>query len=310
MKKVLFTFLIYLLLTSYSFADNWSKWCLWSENYTTFTKECNEKEWWEMYECRVSNLCKPCNNKDSKKIFEAEEFKEIKEYTSSSKFWSFDILKPLSKVQKIYKANLNSIYKCVLIDIQERWLENLKQILSATDKTQLITKEIQTKISTEKTKLAAKKASLKCSWWSDDKSKDKLIKKNVLDQVSVEYCNYSYYLLYLKEYYTNNQHLLWISDEDMQSAATSTDDDEPIKNQFIISNSTKIQLALNNEIIKINKIFPLAYYAYSEYEDNYLLHLLLTLIKQDYVIVREQLAKVLWPINQVAYKIKDAMKKY
>jgi hypothetical protein len=28
------------------------------------------------------------------------------------------------------------------------------------------------------------------------------------------------------------------------------------------------------------------------------------------VTAREQLAKVLWPINQVGYKIKDAMKKY
>jgi hypothetical protein len=61
----------------------------------------------------------------------------------------------------------------------------------------------------------------------------------------------------------------------------------------MIASKNKVNNEIDNEISRIFKVFPLAYYAYSEYEDNYVLHLLLTLIKQDYVTAREQLAKVL-----------------
>jgi len=205
---------------------------------------------------------------------------------------------------------MNSIYKCVLIDIQERWLEFLEQIISATDKTWLVKKELQTKISSEKTKLKTKKAALGCGWWSEDKSDEKIIKKQVLDQTSLEFCKYSYYLLYLKEFYKINQNILWITDDELNQADTWGAETKEFSISQITLWTTKINNEINGELNKIYKVFPLAYYAYSEYEDNYVIHLLLTLIKQDYVIAREQLAKVLWPINQVAYKIKDALKSY
>ncbi len=306
MKQVLLSFLIYLLLTGISYADNGDDWCLWAKNYGTYSKECNKKEDFKLYKCRVENLCTPCITKDAKTIFKTEPYKEAKEYVWSTRLLSSNILDPFKKVQKIYKTNMNSIYKCVLLDIQERWLGFLEQVISASDPTNLIGKELNTKISSEKIKVKTKKKALKCLWKWEDKSKEQLVKKEVLNQVSLEFCTYSYYLLYLKEYYTNTKPVLWLPDEDTSSSS----DNEKMEINDVTNNSTFLIDSIDDELIRINKVFPLAYYAYSEYEDNYVLHLLLTLIKQDYVLVREQLAKVLWPINQLAYKIKDAMKSH
>jgi hypothetical protein len=71
----------------------------------------------ELYECRVTNLCDSCNNADSKKVFDTAPYDEASTYIDNT---TTDVLKSLHKVQEIYKTNMNSIYKCVLIDIQER----------------------------------------------------------------------------------------------------------------------------------------------------------------------------------------------
>lgn len=304
MRKILLFIIISVFFLDYSFAGNTDKSCLWGKYFTNYSTECNNKVDFELYECRVTNLCNSCNNADSKKVFDTVWYDEASTYVDNT---TTDVLKSLHEVQKTYKSNMNSIYKCVLIDIQERWLEYLEKIISSTDKTGSIKKELSQKISSEKTKLKSKKATLGCWWLSDDNSTSTLIKKEVLDQVTFEFCKYNFYLLYLKEgYYSDTKNILWIKKEELDNTTTS----KPIEITNITSQYTSINNEIDNEVIKIQKVFPLAYYAYSEYEDNYLLHLLLTLIKQDYVLARDQLSKVLWPINQVAYKIKDAMKNY
>jgi len=66
---------------------------------------------------------------------------------------------------------------------------------------------------------------------------------------------------------------------------------------------------INDEITHTYKVFPYAYDAYTEYENNITIHFLLELIKEDYIVLREKLNKVLNPINQVVYKISNAMRK-
>jgi hypothetical protein len=69
-----------------------------------------------------------------------------------------------------------------------------------------------------------------------------------------------------------------------------------------------MQTNIDKEIADVDKIFPVIYQAYAEYEDNFVIHKLLELLREDYVAFREQLHKNLNPINQVVYKIANAMK--
>jgi hypothetical protein len=66
---------------------------------------------------------------------------------------------------------------------------------------------------------------------------------------------------------------------------------------------TKINAQIDHSYL----VFQRAYEEYAYYESNYTMHILLQLLKDEYIVVREKLHNVLTPINQVVYKIKNAM---
>jgi len=65
---------------------------------------------------------------------------------------------------------------------------------------------------------------------------------------------------------------------------------------------------ISNEIERAYKIYPIAFQAYSEYENNLPVHDLLTMLRNDFIEFRLDLHKNINPINQVVYKISNAMK--
>jgi hypothetical protein len=65
--------------------------------------------------------------------------------------------------------------------------------------------------------------------------------------------------------------------------------------------------SINEEIEQSYKTFPIAFNAYSEFENNFPMHFLLEILKEDFAIFRDKLYKTLGPINQVVYKIHEAM---
>ena len=75
--------------------------------------------------------------------------------------------------------------------------------------------------------------------------------------------------------------------------------------QIMTRQKSEIQQEIENTI----KAFPIVFKAYSEYENNLVSHILLELLREDFLVLREQLHKVLNPINQVVYKISNAMRK-
>jgi len=79
--------------------------------------------------------------------------------------------------------------------------------------------------------------------------------------------------------------------------------------QGILAKEAQKKQQIQKEIENINKTFPVVYKAYSEYENNITAHVLLELLRDDYNLLREKLHKNLNPINQVVYKISNAMRK-
>jgi hypothetical protein len=77
----------------------------------------------------------------------------------------------------------------------------------------------------------------------------------------------------------------------------------------VANDMSSINSSLEAEIKHAYKTFPVSYNAYTEYENNFPIHFLLELLKEDYYIFRQKLHEVLNPINQVVYKISNAMKK-
>jgi hypothetical protein len=68
----------------------------------------------------------------------------------------------------------------------------------------------------------------------------------------------------------------------------------------------EVAWGIEKEIYHTRKVYPLALAGYAEFERTYWQHLLLLLIQEDYITLREQLKNLLNPIWQVLYKVSNA----
>ena len=123
-------------------------------------------------------------------------------------------------------------------------------------------------------------------------------KLSILRQTTYETCKFGFYTDYLKDYYKDPAKALGMTDEELKE----TQKDEKQKtftSQEAADKIEGINKAIDTELTQAYKVFPIAFNAYSEYENNYPIHFLLELIKDDYIIFRDKLYEMTNPINQV-----------
>lgn len=235
-------------------------------------------QWFDLYKERVKNIC--------------EEYKTKKELINiEDKYTEIDWNYSLDSVVKDYKTDMNNIYKCALITIQKKSLLLIKDDLAK--KNPIILEKVWQKIDSQISKLDATNSSL---WCKNNDDKSSIVKLNVLQQSTYETCKYVNYLQYLNEYTDN---IPWWLGSVKEEYSTSE--------IILLNNQRKNQIQY--EIDHAYKVFPMVFHALTEYENNITIHFLLELIKDDYVLFREKLHEVLNPINQVVYKISNAMRK-
>lgn len=273
---------------------------------TTHAQNCETiSDDFEKYTCRSEKSCELYN--ENKKIFNIEKFKTTQEYEASASigdilFSSGSQSQILSQAINTYKENMNSIYKCAIIGAQKNSLYRIKQKLLQLDKTWDIKKTIEPKINELILSLNTTGKNNECINIDTNTVFNKL---SILKQTTYLTCDYNFYMEYLKSYYNNPANALGITKEDLDRTDT---DNKAILITEADQISIGIQKQINTEIERAYKIFPIAYHAYSEYENNFPIHFLLELLKEDFYILRQKLDEVLNPINQVVYKISNAMK--
>lgn len=270
MKKIL----TILLLINYIFFVNINQTFPSENKDTPYTL----KQGYDIYKERVSNICD--EYKTTKEVIKIEDkFKKID--------WSFD----LDSIKNTYKENMNDIYKCALLNVQKKSLKIIKNDL--TKKNPVLLKTLGPKIDSKIALIDSTIWAMKCKNTEDVSS---VIKLNVLQQSTYETCKYHMYLEYLKE-----------KNESISSLIPKNSNKTSVDN--ILKKRAENDDAIEKEIDHVYKVFPMAFHALWEYENNITIHFLLELIKDDYMILREKLHEVLNPINQVVYKISNAMRK-
>ena len=212
--------------------------------------------------------------------------KEIQEKTA----WLTDNYS-LPNFKYIHKTNMNNIYKCAILEVQQKSLLLIKKDL--INKNPSASKKIGLFVDINLNRIDISMNSLKCINTNDKSSIQKL---NVLAQTTYQTCKYVSYLEYLKDYNSNLTDIL--PDNSSKISIAEITEIKKEKNDEI-----------NAEIKHTYKVFPLVFHAYTEYENNITIHFLLELVKEDYEILRAGLHKALNPINQVVYKISNIMKK-
>ena len=270
MKITIITLIFISILTSFSSV------------YSAESNECStfsNKSGYNLYKQRTKCICDKYNS-TSNIVNIKDDYKKIDIDTYS-----------LAKTKRTHRNNMNNIYKCWLLTTQKKSLLLIKNDL--IKKSPTIWKKIEWKIASNIAKIDALVNSL---WCTKSKSKNTVVKLTLLKQATYQTCKYVSYLEYLKDY-----------NRDLKNQF------DPKKTRFtpteIANKQTEEINKIDKEIDHTYKIFPLVFHAYTEYENNITAHFLLQLLRDDYITFREKLHKSLNPINQVVYKIVNAMKK-
>lgn len=251
---------------------------------------------YELYTNRNAEICTKYEPENS--IFSTQEFPNLNEDTpEDQKIYSIDD-NELEVAQKIYVDNVNNIYACAMLWAQERSINFIMQELEEAKKTWPLNKAYTAQLQN----IERLKEENECL--STNKTNNPTDKKNMLDQLTYQLCEYNNYLEYLKEYNSITANIV--------QQDKSLEDGEKIMQTYNISDiiwkEKEKKNQIENEIKKAYDLYPIALKTYNEYETNLPIHDLLTLLQKDYVDLRLELHKNLNPINQVVYKISNAMK--
>jgi len=261
---------------------------------------CETKNGYELYECRAEKVCEPYESE--KPVFDTEEYLEASEYLDALDTNESSAFEVLEEVKSQYRNNIGTIYSCAMIQAQRNSLNLIEKELLGFNKSWKLDDIIGRRIDVRERKLESAAKKLECNTSTDKKSIYN--KQNILKETTSEACTYVTYLEYLKEYYDNIPNVLWVNEED---ATSSTGAIKVYSTAEIWNLITSIETSIDQEIEQTYKVFPIAFQAYTEYENNYPLHFLLEVIREDFVLLRKSLHQALMPIAQVWYKIINAM---
>lgn len=198
---------------------------------------------------------------------------------------------------------MGNIYKCAIIQSQRNALTFLSQQLQL-EKSGKLSDTIGGQIKLRISRLERSSSTIGCSLTDTKTIQNKL---NILRETTYEACRYTNYLEYLKGHYAKINRFQ--NEEEYQNAygdnAKNIRENFPINQLPAMTNA--IQADIAEEISHTYKVFPIAFHAYSEYENNFPIHFLLEIIRADFLILRKNLSATLMPIAQLGLKVINAM---
>lgn len=280
MKKSLSIFLFFTLNLLYFPQNTFSSW----DDF------CGEQTWYELHSCRVENICEQYKSEKptySTENYESAEGQTPKFHGQQSNAAAFD------NAKEIYRENIGNIYKCAMIQAQKNsltFLEKQIKLESSWELDDTIWGQIDLRIN----RLELSANTIGCSLTDKQRVLNKL---NLLRETTYEACKYINYLEYLKSFYATTENNL---PSDPNAVGTMVLGELPNK-------IDGTQQAIAQEISHTYKVFPIAYHAYSEYENNFPIHFLLEIIAWDFLLLRQALYESLMPIAQFGLKVINAM---
>ena len=236
--------------------------------------------------------------KDFCERYKVEEISHKSEpYFEEDTSWEEKLFKT---AKKKYRENQNAIYACAVIKLQKNSYKVVKDKLINIDKWWTLKSIVNQKFGLKIQKLDRISKEKEClSPENKEEGNSLQFKKTLLNESAYEFCKYSFYLNFLQNHYKNidnaNNEYLW------------KDKGNTFKIWKLAKIQSKLQQDLADEINHSKKVFSMAFETYIDYENNHPIHILLELIKEDFIVLSRKLHEAISPINQVVYKISNAM---
>lgn len=214
----------------------------------------------------------------------------------------------IEKASLVYKERMNSLYACAVLNakykIHTRLVKEFKP-----EGTNIVR---NLKQATQQIESLLKQKSCKNISKEEGEGSELSVKRSLIRSTTMEYCNYRHYLKYVDDN-VKNQLSRVIQNEDKLRAQRVAQPDAP-NDRFPSSESMATALGdvtfrAANEIAHTQRVFDDAFDAYRDFEQTYASHILLVLIEDRYLMIREYLRDTMNPIGQVIYKASNASSK-
>lgn len=213
---------------------------------------------------------------------------------------NIDSNKMLEIAQIAYHARMNTVFDCAVIESRKNIIELLKKTISW--QSELLEKIRREEIALDQKarQCIPKDASTTSGRSSIDDTRNRLINTTVL-----HYCHYRKYLTYLESHIEEDitqfnaiESQIW----ENNTATRVIPDSESLHRSLL-----NRQARLNDEIYVADRAIPRAISAFKEMERTYATHLLLVIIYDDYVRLRDNLARYMSSTSQLFEKAYNAM---
>lgn len=266
----------------------------WSSYAST---NCDAMDGYKKFQCQQIKYCP--KYKPESISYETEIYPDMadKSYLESLG-WLTESTDPLVLGASIYRENQNNIYACSIIQVQRNSYSLIAEKLLPIDNTWEIKSQIQKKLDIKLKKLDLLAKNKTCKNTDPDST---YRKKELLKESTYELCKYRFYLEYVASFHNNLGNL--------QAVEMNPDNKEPYSRS--LSYLTQRLITKKQDIAKETqhsyRVFENAFRSYVYYESNVGPHILLELVKEDLIAYRKNLYKTLSPINQVMYKVRNAM---
>lgn len=291
MKKILLSFLLFFSFQASVFWD----------------EACDLRDGYERYLCNVKNTCE---------IYEPEV--RIFNTEKTDKMYLEDY--NLSIAKGLYRQNMNDLYRCAILKSQN----NAYRIVGQKLKTPF-SWNLDDIISGQRDRLTEQIDRIQCQKAEIDNFEFKV---HVLKESTFEMCKYMHFLEYLRTDHVNNfnnllkekeisenvEALLESNPEEWRELYLEQWRDPEYKLQQknytiweIIELDKETRDEMAEEIQHTKRVYEVAFQTYSNYENNLVVHILLEMLENDFLQLRNKLYSALSPINQVVYKVINAM---
>ena len=201
----------------------------------------------------------------------------------------------------MYRSRMNKVFGCAVIQSRENITKNL--LAEIEKKYPSAQSEIKNKIKREWERLKIQKEALSCRDQGAENSTPSLTR--IVNASTRQYCHYDTYLRYLRENLDENtsgmlalERSLWTDPNDITAIPAELG---PYAREI----ATKWEL-ITSEILRIRSVLPRAIATFQEMERTYEMHLLLVVIYDDYVKLRDNLAVYFNAVTQLMEKMQNA----
>lgn len=218
-----------------------------------------------------------------------------------SRIGNFDGFKTLEVARLQYRSAMDSLFSCSIVDSRLRILDNVRSTVENV--TNGGNSEIKLQLDKEQKRLEREKNNLQCNNSSPDKA---AVLDEIVNSATRQYCHYRYYLSYLDSNLQMNR--TFIEQVEKNIGTNGSKKEARTVNEWRESYNTYAN-SLDQEITRADTSLPRALRTFLDMEQAYPAHLLLTIIYDDYIRLRANLAAYMNASTQTylkAYNAQDA----